>query len=368
MYDLAILGAGPAGSTLARLIGGAYRVLMVDRRPLDLTDGGGAEKNCGGLLAPDAQAALARLRLGVPHQVLCGPQLFTVRTIDLATGRERYYQRFYINTDRQRFDRWLLSLLPAGVEFRGGWRCVGFDREEGAFRLHLVDCKTGRIDTERARLLVGCDGAASLVRRRFFAGRPLPRRYIAVQEWFEQGTEPLPHYGVFFDPGLTDFYAWTIPKENRLLLGAALDPGPGVKEKFDLLKEKLRRFGLRLDRPLRRQAALLFRPGSGSEICLGNQAIALAGEAAGFISPSSAEGISFALLSARALALALRQGPEGFLSRYRLLAAGLSLKVLLKVCKAPFFYRPWLRSLIMRSGLTSMEVDGTAPSRPDYED
>ncbi len=35
MYDIAIIGAGPAGATLARLVAGRYRVLLVDKRQLD---------------------------------------------------------------------------------------------------------------------------------------------------------------------------------------------------------------------------------------------------------------------------------------------------------------------------------------------
>jgi flavin-dependent dehydrogenase len=35
MYDIAIIGAGPAGSTLARLVAERYRVLLVDKRQLD---------------------------------------------------------------------------------------------------------------------------------------------------------------------------------------------------------------------------------------------------------------------------------------------------------------------------------------------
>jgi flavin-dependent dehydrogenase len=35
MYDVAILGAGPAGSTLARLIGDQYKVLIIEKRKFD---------------------------------------------------------------------------------------------------------------------------------------------------------------------------------------------------------------------------------------------------------------------------------------------------------------------------------------------
>ena len=34
MYDVAIIGGGPAGATLARLIGDRYKVLLVEKRQL----------------------------------------------------------------------------------------------------------------------------------------------------------------------------------------------------------------------------------------------------------------------------------------------------------------------------------------------
>ncbi len=34
---------------------------------------------CGGLLAPDAQKMLAKLGLGLPNEVIVGPQMFSVK-------------------------------------------------------------------------------------------------------------------------------------------------------------------------------------------------------------------------------------------------------------------------------------------------
>ena len=116
MYDIAIIGAGPAGATLARLLAKDYKVLLLERRQLIKPVEGCFEKCCGGLIAPDAQQMLAKLGLGVPKEILVGPQLFTVRTIDIQNDIERYYQRHYINTDRERFDQWLVSLIPTAVD------------------------------------------------------------------------------------------------------------------------------------------------------------------------------------------------------------------------------------------------------------
>ena len=93
---------------------------------------GNQPKVCGGLLAPKAQKELARQGLGVPGDVVMGPQLFAVRTVDVLAKLERLYQRFYINVDREAFDRWLVSLVPQSVERAFGWSArsieIGVDR------------------------------------------------------------------------------------------------------------------------------------------------------------------------------------------------------------------------------------------------
>ena len=64
MYDLIIIGAGPAGSTLARELTRAradMRILMIDGMPK------GGSKVCGGLLSPDAQAVLRRQGVALPE-------------------------------------------------------------------------------------------------------------------------------------------------------------------------------------------------------------------------------------------------------------------------------------------------------------
>ncbi|MEL7657249.1 MAG: FAD-dependent monooxygenase, partial [Bacillota bacterium] len=62
MYDVLIIGAGPAGSSLARLIGDKYKVLLIDKRDLANENPHNlARKCCGGLLAPDAQKMIAKL-------------------------------------------------------------------------------------------------------------------------------------------------------------------------------------------------------------------------------------------------------------------------------------------------------------------
>jgi len=86
--------------------------------------------------------------------------------------------------------------------------------------------------------------------------------------------------------------------------------------------------------------------------------VVLVGEAAGLVSPSSAEGISFALESGAALAAG---GVTGAAARYRAAAAPLRRKVLSKVLKGALLYRPSLRNLVLASGIGAVPV-GPLPS------
>ena len=120
--------------------------------------------------------------------------------------------------------------------------------------------------------------------------QPLPELYICIQEWYRADSSGRNYYGAVFDDEITDFYSWTIPKEDRIILGSALAPRGDVLRRFDLLKTRLKEYGFDFGERLARNGAYLYRPVRGSHICTGGGRIALVGEAAGLISPSSAEG------------------------------------------------------------------------------
>jgi flavin-dependent dehydrogenase len=356
VFDVCIVGAGPAGSTLARLLGSSHRVLLVDRRPLERSFAlGDVAKSCGGLLSPAAQRVLAHQGLGVPRSVLSGPQLFAVRTVDRDSGLERLYQRHYVNVDREAFDRWLVSLVPGGVTTAFGWRLRALTREDGGTMLQFDTPGEGRASV-RAALVVGADGAASVVRNHAFDSAKQAARYVAVQgEFLATGYES--SYGAYFDRELTDHYAWTVPKGDTVLAGIAFPDGRDTAAKFSTLLARLREAGFPLGAELSRSSTPVLRPTGARDIVLGDDAVVLLGEAASLISPSSAEGISYALRSAEALAAACEPGLSRVRARYARAVAPLVGEVVAKTIKAALISGPTARRAVLASGIGAIGTE-----------
>ncbi|MEL1134533.1 FAD-binding protein [Desulfitobacterium sp. THU1] len=353
MYDIVIVGAGPAGANLGRLIGNKYKVLLLDKRDLaNENPQNFTSKCCGGLLAPDAQKMIAQLGLGIPKDILVDPQLFAVRTIDLTNNLERLYQRFYYNMDREKFDHWLVSLLPAGVDKKFNSLFKNYAKIPGGYEVRYVH--KGEEKSVKTKVIVGADGALSRLRKSIGKGIDSPEEYISIQQWFKSPGD-LSYFTAIFDEEISDFYAWIIPKDDNLILGAALRPRANTREKYERLKIRLQDYGFNFGRQLKTEGAFIYRPREVSQLYVGRDGIALVGEAAGAISPSSAEGISYALKSSLYLAQSLEDGLDGFLDRYMQKVKEIKLNLLLKNLKSPAMYNPFLRKLAMQSGLRSIK-------------
>lgn len=345
-FDVIIVGAGPAGSTLARLLSKQMKVLLIHKS--------NSMKPCGGLLAPDTQKELAKFNLTLPKEVLVDPQIFSVKTVDLVTKQEKWYQRMYLNVDRVRFDDWLISLIPKVVQIVEG-TCINVDEEKSL----VYYSHQGNIAVAEGRYIVGADGAHSEVRKSI-KHQLKTRTYIAIQQWFKLEEQQLaPCYSCIFDYETTNCCSWIIGKDGYLIYGGAFERSKG-REQYELQKKRMDRVGISLEKPIRTEACEVLRPTGSGSFFTGRGTIYLVGEAAGFISPSSLEGISSAFISATKLAESIlsqdKRGAIAVQRRYKNAVRFLKLKLILKNVKCIFMYHPKIRKWVLKSGITSMSV------------
>ncbi len=348
-YDIAIIGLGPAGATLARTLAPHLTVIALDKKQREGEQG--FQKPCGGLLAPDAQRSFIRSGINLPVHVLADPQIFSVKTFDLQSELQCNYQRTYININRHAFDLWLKTLIPDAVDVRHDALCKRIEKDREGYRIQFVD--KGRTHEVTARYLVGADGANSLVRRKVYPQHNI-RKYQAIQQWFTD-KHVRPFYSCIFDNDVTDCYAWSMSKDGYFIFGGAFPMKDG-KKKYVALKEKMASRTFVFDEPVKEEKCIVLCPSRWRDFVCGRDNAFLIGEAAGFISASSLEGISYALDSAEILATIFNEQHLAPNVAYQKRTAKLRRKLFGKVIKAKILTSAWSRKLVMKSGFADVPL------------
>lgn len=236
------------------------------------------------------------------------------------------------------------------------------ERRGGGFLLSLTGGKE-----LYCRVVVGADGGNSVVRKFILAEagkKDKIKRYTAIQQWFSDDGRSEPFYSCIFDKETSPSCSWSAYKEGLIMFGGCFT-GKNCREAFERQKARLIDDGmLPIDgeAALKTEACLVCSPEKSSDFILGGNGLFLIGEAAGFISPSSYEGISYALDSGRMLAKAFSdaKGKPALAqigNTYAKLTVGLRRKLLVKDIKRKVIFSQPTRSLILRTGVASLKID-----------
>ena len=276
-FDVAIVGAGPAGSVAAyRLAAAGARVLLVDKAtfPRDKPCGGGvtgrAERLLPFSIEPVVEDVVDRMECSLRY----GPRF---------TRRARAPLAYM--TQRIRLDHFLLQqAAAAGADVRDG--------------VKVSDVRAGALAVDgeevRARVVIGADGCNGSAARALGLGGDIVHG-VALEANYP--------YDARFGRAMTleiavvrGGYGWIFPKGDHVNVGVGGDASEGPR-----LREHLQRLceaygvdpaqasatrGYRL--PMRRPTSLLARG-----------AAAVIGDAAGLVDPFSGDGMYEAFLSAQ---------------------------------------------------------------------
>ena len=128
MYDVIIIGAGPAGSLLAKKLADAsLKVLLVEQKKLP------RHKMCSGIVSSFARRVLKKEGLGdVPDVICCHPKNLKGVQVYPAKGQPpQKYREKSKNVWRNEFDFWLTTKASeAGAEVLDQVKLVNFREEQ----------------------------------------------------------------------------------------------------------------------------------------------------------------------------------------------------------------------------------------------
>ena len=290
MYDIIVVGMGPAGAVAATELGRAgFSVLGLEWKALPRYKvcGGGLSARIDPLLDSGYRDTIEETIYAVRFQ-FAGAEPFQVASPDPVAYMVM----------RDRFDAHLVQHARAnGVIVREEERVVAV-----AESLDGITVQTGQ-GCYRGRILVGADGANSLVARSLFSDsrRPLMSA-VEGEATTYQRPAALEAGMIVLDIGvLKGGYAWVFPKTRNLSIGAAgfREGGDRVKEGYErLLRDEVILRGVA--QPLRRGHPIPVYAGEMSEpLRLTTRNALLVGDAAHLVDPLFGEGIYYAVLSGR---------------------------------------------------------------------
>jgi geranylgeranyl reductase family protein len=293
MYDLIVVGAGPAGASAARTAAKlGLNTLLLEKEKLP------RNKLCGGGVTPKV---LKLLDFNLPDEIIeyearssrihVGEQCFTFET-----GRPLVYM-----TSRVRFDSFLADkAAEAGVELRDGAPVQRIEENADSVRVRTSSASF------QSKMLIGADGMGGPTARygRLYDRWKPHQVAYAIESEVPVGDDCLLDFGgtaAYFDMyfGTSSAgYGWVFPKDDHLTVGVGCRLSR-LRDARGLFEEFVRTIPVLAGRQIPSPQAHLIPLGGASKVPSTTDRILLTGDSAGFAEPLFGEGIYFSILGAQ---------------------------------------------------------------------
>ena len=313
MYDVIVIGAGPAGSTAAKILAEqGCRVLMAEKFKMP------RYKSCSGqLIRKTLDLTQAYFGEAVPEETMCAPAQNRGMILTDGSGRLHRFEQEGRNVWRSAFDHWLAQkAAQCGAHIRDGTTVLSC---EDTGDMVSVTLREKEVYTEQAHYVLDCEGVAGAIKKTLFSAAP---QYITTFQTFHRASVDLdPHYfHAYLQPEYSEYDAWCNKKDDFWVLGVAVKERKNTELYYRRFLSYLQEHhGLHIDQPARTDAWLMPRIRPGCPIDYGVGRILFAGEIAGFLNPMG-EGISAAMESGYHAACAVAGAfdhPRQVLAAYR---------------------------------------------------
>ena len=215
MYDVIVVGAGPAGCTASNVLAEkGYKVLLVEKFKMP------RYKSCSGVLIKKSME-LVKTYFGedVPESAMCTPTENRGMIFTNDEGKEYRFEQEGLNVWRSHFDGWLAKKAgESGAEVRDGVVALSCTEQDEIVEVSLHGENNY---TESARYVIDGEGVVGTLKQKIT--REIPG-YITTFQTFNEGSIDLdPHYFyAYLQPELSEYDAWFNVKDDLLVLGVSV--------------------------------------------------------------------------------------------------------------------------------------------------
>lgn len=276
----------------------------------------------------------------LPEDIILEPRHVNFRYWDWDRDVKKPTELRFLNVDRRGFDEWMLSLLPDNVDVVGGTHLRDFSQDDAGVTCSL---KNGSFETVRCNNLIGADGARSQVRR--CLGIDNVATYVTLQDFvtLEDALDPFFDCIYMRDIGDSYAYSYIVPKGEVAIVGSVYYPKTKrPHEKQDQTMEILRSALPAIGETVKREASVALYVRKPGDVVPSRGRVLLAGEAGGFMSPTSGEGISYAMNSGLLAGEAVACGtPDEAARSYERATSHIASNIRRKLKWLPFMESDW---------------------------